>query len=348
MCLKLLLVILTSYSILLSQQQSTTQQNLKENFAWQIALEAKMFSTGLIDGVWGPKSDRTLKEYLVSEGLMDVQNPRSSEVIKNLLQVDLENVYTTYEITKEDQDQVIFIPEDWNEKAKLPIMNYEALYEVVQGKFRCSKKALARLNPNILPENYTVGTKLTVPLVRLPAKKRIARLEINLTEKILSGFDDNGKRILFIYCSVAKNREKFPGRDAKVINKALNPNYTFNPKYWPEVNNVKQVLIIKPGPKNPVGSAWIGLDLPGYGIHGTPIPDNIGKTGSHGCFRLTNWHAIHLVACVEIGTTVVMSGANNLEVTDKPLNTTESTEINQPPQEENKTEQQQTRDNGQE
>lgn len=306
------IVFLFCFSFIYSQQQDSAQK-IKENFAWQIALEAKMYSTGLLDGVWGPKSDRTLKEFLMAEGLSETTSPKQSEVIRNLLQVDFENVYTTYEITTEDANLVTIIPDDWNEKAKLPAMNYEALYEVVQGKFRCSKKALMRLNPTILPENYEIGTKLTVPLVRIPPKKKIASLEIHLNDKAISGYDENGKKIMFIYCSVAQNKEKFPGRNAVVANKALNPNYTFNPKYWPEVNNVNQVLIIKPGPKNPVGLAWIGLDLPGYGIHGTPIPDNIGKTGSHGCFRLTNWHAVQLLGCIEVGITVVMSGANKTE-----------------------------------
>lgn len=289
-------------------QSQDTAEKTKENFAWQIALEAKMYSTGLVDGIWGQKSANTLKEFLLAEGLGDIISPKTSDQVKALLQVDFINVYTEYEITTADAEQIGKVPEDWNERAKLPSMSYEALFEVVQGKFRCSKKALIRLNPSIAPESYTVGTKLTVPLIKVPIKKRISRLEIHLLDKTISGFDDLGKKIMYIYCSVAQSKEKFPGRNALVSAKALNPNYTFNPKYWPEVNNVKQILIIKPGPKNPVGLAWIGLDLPGYGIHGTPIPDNIGKTGSHGCFRLTNWHAIQLLGCIEIGTPVTMVG----------------------------------------
>ena len=38
----------------------------------------------------------------------------------------------------------------------------------------------------------------------------------------------------------------------------------------------KGKLRIAPGPNNPVGVAWIGLNLPGYGIHGTPKPEDIG------------------------------------------------------------------------
>ncbi|MCX7887857.1 MAG: L,D-transpeptidase, partial [Verrucomicrobiae bacterium] len=63
-------------------------------------------------------------------------------------------------------------------------------------------------------------------------------------------------------------------------------------------------LIIPPGPNNPVGTAWIGLSKPGYGIHGTPHPEDIGRTESHGCFRLANWNAERLARIIEIGTPV--------------------------------------------
>ena len=41
-----------------------------------------------------------------------------------------------------------------------------------------------------------------------------------------------------------------------------------------------------------------------YGIHGTPEPDTIGKTVSHGCIRLTNWNAVDLAAMAHPGTVV--------------------------------------------
>ena len=66
----------------------------------------------------------------------------------------------------------------------------------------------------------------------------------------------------------------------------------------------KEPLTIKPGPNNPVGLVWIDLTAPSYGIHGTPEPDKIGKTKSHGCIRLTNWDALDLAGMVHKGTVV--------------------------------------------
>jgi lipoprotein-anchoring transpeptidase ErfK/SrfK len=61
---------------------------------------------------------------------------------------------------------------------------------------------------------------------------------------------------------------------------------------------------IPPGPRNPVGTTWVGLSLPGYGIHGTPDPEAISRTQSHGCFRLANWNAENVLKMVNIGTPV--------------------------------------------
>jgi len=93
-----------------------------------------------------------------------------------------------------------------------------------------------------------------------------------------------------------------------VVAVALNPNYTFRPEMWPEVKEkITGPLTIPPGPRNPVGRCWVALSLPGYGMHGTPNPELIGKTGSHGCFRLANWDAVRLGKMVESGNRVRFS-----------------------------------------
>ncbi len=46
-------------------------------------------------------------------------------------------------------------------------------------------------------------------------------------------------------------------------------------------------------PDNPIGTRWIGLNVPNtdgykYGIHGTNDPESIGKNISQGCIRMKN------------------------------------------------------------
>ena len=54
------------------------------------------------------------------------------------------------------------------------------------------------------------------------------------------------------------------------------------------------------------GSRWMGLSLPGYGIHGTNNPSSIGQAASKGCIRLHNHDAENLFRYVEIGTPVII------------------------------------------
>jgi L,D-transpeptidase ErfK/SrfK len=46
--------------------------------------------------------------------------------------------------------------------------------------------------------------------------------------------------------------------------------------------------VVPPGPANPLGPRWIGLNRKGYGIHGTNSPSSIGGAKSHGCIRMRN------------------------------------------------------------
>ncbi|MFB6345104.1 MAG: L,D-transpeptidase [bacterium] len=44
----------------------------------------------------------------------------------------------------------------------------------------------------------------------------------------------------------------------------------------------------EPGPNNPLGTRWIGISKPSYGLHGTKEPSSIGTKASEGCIRLSN------------------------------------------------------------
>ena len=122
-------------------------------------------------------------------------------------------------------------------------------------------------------------------------------------------FDPGGRIIAHFPVSIARKVEKRPVGDLRVTVAIPNPDYTFDPAVFPESLEARELgrkLIIPPGPNNPVGVAWIGLDRTGYGIHGTPEPAKVGRTESHGCFRLANWDAQTLLSMVWVGLPVVV------------------------------------------
>jgi lipoprotein-anchoring transpeptidase ErfK/SrfK len=82
--------------------------------------------------------------------------------------------------------------------------------------------------------------------------------------------------------------------------------------------------VIAPGPKNPVGSRWMGLSVKGYGIHGTNEPGSIGKAASHGCIRMSKADLEELFAQVEVGDAVEIRGEGDAAVEPMPIETATS------------------------
>jgi lipoprotein-anchoring transpeptidase ErfK/SrfK len=85
---------------------------------------------------------------------------------------------------------------------------------------------------------------------------------------------------------------------------SFDPTYTYDPSKLTFGPKRHGKFIVQPGPNNPVGVVYIALNAPGYGIHGSPGPNKIGKTASHGCVRLTNWDALLLARAVKPGVKV--------------------------------------------
>jgi len=59
-------------------------------------------------------------------------------------------------------------------------------------------------------------------------------------------------------------------------------------------------------PKNLLGTHWIALDLPGYGIHGTWEPETLGRQSSAGCIRMLNAEVEELYTILPRGTLVTI------------------------------------------
>jgi lipoprotein-anchoring transpeptidase ErfK/SrfK len=66
---------------------------------------------------------------------------------------------------------------------------------------------------------------------------------------------------------------------------------------------------IPPGPGNPLGTRWMGLDAAGVGMHGTPDAASVGYSASHGCIRMYIPDAEWLFNHVHIGTPVFIVSA---------------------------------------
>lgn len=64
------------------------------------------------------------------------------------------------------------------------------------------------------------------------------------------------------------------------------------------------IISKSPNPGGPFGAMWLGLSIPGYGIHGTNNPSSIGGPVSKGCIRMYNRDVLEVAALAPLGTRV--------------------------------------------
>ena len=198
------------------------------------------------------------------------------------------------------------MPTDFREAAKLDHMSFTSVQEKLAERFHMSEELLRKLNPEA--EFDKVGTEIVVANVMregLPGK--VARLEVQ--QEQVRAFDKDD-RILAIYPATIGSQERpSPTGDFKVTAIANNPVFYYDPALNLQNVEAQEKLELPPGPNNPVGVVWISISAKGYGIHGTPHPEEVGKTASHGCIRLTNWDARELAKHVSKATTVSIPDA---------------------------------------
>lgn len=284
--------------------------------AFQVALDRQLFSPGCVDGHIGSQTRAALRSWQVANGL--AVTGAFDEATAEKLKLDVP-AFVEYQVTTNDFACLGRAPESWRERAAQDAMPHETLLELVAERFHASQRFLRALNPQVSWETLNVPTRVVVPNVvtgmELPKAQEI---RINLAQKWLTVYDQAGRLCAFFPCSIGRDRLKRPVGDLQVVALAPNPNYTFDPKVFPEspeAQTITSKLIIPSGPNNPVGTLWLsigrapgseGPPLSGYGIHGTPKPEDIGRTESHGCFRLANWNANRLVKMVGVGTPVLV------------------------------------------
>ena len=277
----------------------------RDAFEVQLALARAGISSGSFDGVTGSQTRAAIRAFQLREGL--IETGAADVETKSRLQLTTPP-FTSYVVGSNDLARLQPISTTWLGKSQQSALDYETLLELVAERGHAHPLFIKRLNPTVDWTNVMAGAELRIPNVSYPSPRtKAAFLVIHLAGKTLQAFDVNTNLLAHFPCSIAARVEKRPVGELHVAVVAPNPNYTFDPEVFPESPEAQKIgrkLILPPGPNNPVGVAWIGLDKPGYGMHGTPSPEQVGRTESHGCFRLANWNAEHLLKLVTVGTPV--------------------------------------------
>jgi len=129
----------------------------------------------------------------------------------------------------------------------------------------------------------------------------VRRLVVSIPDRKLVVIENNEVVEVFTVAVGAPNSPS-PTGTFTIVNRVANPTY-----YHPG-------KVIAPGPQNPIGTRWIGLNQKGYGIHGTDQPSSIGYAKSHGCIRLRNADVERLFERVRTGDVVELHAERTPEL----------------------------------
>ena len=129
----------------------------------------------------------------------------------------------------------------------------------------------------------------------------VRRIIVSLADRRLALIAND--RVIRIYqTAVGAPKSPSPVGTYQIINRIPNPSYS------------KPGKVVPPGPANPLGTRWLGLNLHGYGIHGTNQPQSIGSAASHGCIRLRNKDIEDLFSLVRPGDTVEILSESSVDL----------------------------------
>jgi len=269
----------------------------------QILLDRQDISPGVIDGRYGENVRKAMRSYTDLKGL-ESSKDLTKEMWNKLGGDSANSVLVRYEITEKDLKGpfVGTIPDDYRKMSKMERLGYRKPAEMLAERFHMDIELLQRLNPDI--EVATAGSTIIVADPGKPSKGNVTAIRINKSRAQLEGYDEGGKLVVAYPATVGSRELPSPSGTHQIKAIARDAAYYYDPEKNFEADGIEKELTLPPGPNNPIGTTWIDLDKPTYGVHGTSEPAEIDKEASHGCVRLTNWDVEELAELVEPGVEV--------------------------------------------
>jgi lipoprotein-anchoring transpeptidase ErfK/SrfK len=269
----------------------------------QVLLDRAGASPGVIDGFDGQNVRRAVEGFEALNGL-PVDGSLDSDVMA-LLEKNVSPILRSHVVTDIDANGLVDrIPDDYGEKSKMDHLGYTSVAEKLAEQSHMHIDLVKALNPSSV---FAVGDTILLVDIGSSRTGEVERIVANTrTGQVLAFAAD--KTLLAVYpATIGSDDNPSPSGIHKVKGVARMPVYRYDPKMNFKQGDNDQVLTIPKGPNGPVGTVWIDLTEPTYGIHGTPTPELIGKVGSHGCLRLTNWDVEELAGMVKPGVIVDFS-----------------------------------------
>lgn len=191
------------------------------------------------------------------------------QIKKKIEDINMEIIFSS--LVDDDSEEYVVVPND-------------ALIKIAS-KFNTTVELIRRAN--------NLKSDIIVPGQKLKVQKQAFSIVVDKSQNTL--FLKEGSELIKTYLVATGENNSTPVGNFKVVNKLRNPTW------------FRTGAVIAPGsPDNILGSRWLGLDIKGYGIHGTVEPDKLGSQVTLGCIRMNNKEVEELFDLIPSGTEVTI------------------------------------------
>lgn len=273
----------------------------------QIFLDEADFGPGVVDGRKGEFTSKALARYNAARGLPAEAVPEVANM----------QPYRTYVVTADNLAKLGVMASGNAAIEKQKSQPYTSLTELLAERFHTTREFIRRLNPGVAVDALGAGASVNVPNITrpfqiedLPLTKDLSapagrRVLVDLQPRMLEIRE--GERLLAAFpITPGSAAHPAPPGEWRILGVATFPWFRYDEGVLKRGERTDKFFNLPPGPNGPVGILWAGLNKPGIGIHGSPNPETIGRAGSHGCIRLSNWDAAKFCRLVGKGAAVTI------------------------------------------
>lgn len=277
----------------------------------QVLLDRAHFSSGVLNGQNSDNLATAVTFFQQANGL--APTGRLDSLTYAALVQRIGPIDGVVRVTLTDADvrgPYLWIPADVYEQAQLPCECYASALEMLDERFHTVTAVLLSLNPGVSFRHLHAGEQLWVPNVEpfdathprfAPPAKPVALIAVHKRERYVQALAADGSIVFHFPTTVGSEYDPSPSGIYHVESVLWDPAFHYDPSLYSDVPDSRPRATLAAGPNSPVGMVWIATTKAHVGIHGTPLPFQIGLNNSHGCIRLTNWDAARLAAAVHPG-----------------------------------------------
>lgn len=170
---------------------------------------------------------------------------------------------------------------------------HSQIYEVVPGD--SLKRIAKKFNTTIelIKKANNLSGDLIKPGMKLKVQNKNFSIVVDKSQNTLVLISDG--EVIKVYTVSTGKGNSTPTGTFRIVNKLIDP-----PWY------TAKGIIPPDSPANILGTRWLGIDKPRYGIHGTYTPETIGYQITEGCVRMYNADVEELYTIVPRGTEVII------------------------------------------